>query len=32
MEIKILGRYRDRAGTACQAALATGERPRRREA
>src|ERR1700731_3200132 len=24
MEIKILGRYRDRAGTTCQAALATG--------
>jgi hypothetical protein len=32
MEIKILGRYQDQAGTACQAALATGERPRRREA
>jgi hypothetical protein len=32
MEIKVLGRYRDQAGTACQAALATGERPRRREA
>ena len=25
MEIKILGRYRDQVGTACQAALATGE-------
>jgi hypothetical protein len=24
MEIKILGRYRDRAGTACRAALAIG--------
>jgi hypothetical protein len=24
MAIKILGRYRDQAGTACQAALATG--------
>ena len=32
MEIKILGRYRVQAGTACQAALATGERPRRRGA
>jgi hypothetical protein len=32
MKIEIRGRYRDQAGTACQAALATGERPRRREA
>jgi hypothetical protein len=28
----LLGRYRGQAGTACQAALATGERPRRHEA
>jgi hypothetical protein len=32
MVIRALGHYRDQAGTACQAALATGERPRRREA